>query len=235
MSQINKKIGFLFLQGAGLQSSIWNNVLEKLPYPYLLIDSPQPKTNKKLTLDEYSMNIKQAVEKWEVEKIVIVAHSIGGVVALKCANLMQDRVVGLIAIGAAIPKDGGSFLSIFPYPKSLLMHIILRLFGTKPPESAIRQGLCSDIPESKTKDIIDNFVVESLHLYTDQTNVSSPNVSKMYVKLSEDKELDNVLQEKMIHNLNPDQIVELDTGHLPMISRSGELSGILLDFINKMD
>jgi pimeloyl-ACP methyl ester carboxylesterase len=235
MLQTQKKIGFLFLQGAGLQSSIWNQVVENLSYPYLFIDSPQPHSNRQLSLDEYSKNVQRTVENWEVDKIVIVAHSIGGVVALKCANQMQDRLIGLIAIGASIPKEGGSFLSIFPYPKRLLMRMILRLFGTKPPESAIRQGLCFDIPESKSKNILENFVEESFSLYTDRTNATLPDIPKMYVKLKKDKEIDERLQEKMILNLGTDQVVELDTGHLPMISRPGELKNVLLDFLKKID
>ena len=59
----------------------------------------------------------------------------------------HSRVAGFVAIGAAIPKRGGSFVSVLPFPLRAIMPIILKTAGTKPPESAIRNGLCSDLPE----------------------------------------------------------------------------------------
>jgi pimeloyl-ACP methyl ester carboxylesterase len=66
-----------------------------------------------LTLEGYMAYIKQQIEGWEVDKFVIVAHSIGGLLGLKLADLFHDRLVGFVAVGAAIPKNEGSFYPFF--------------------------------------------------------------------------------------------------------------------------
>ena len=52
---------------------------------------------------------------------------------------------------------------------------------------------------------------------------------------NKDKGLSVQLQDKMIKNLNAQKVVELDSGHLPMISQPKELSEILNNFINEIN
>jgi hypothetical protein len=41
----HEKIGFVFLNGAGLESRIWNKVVEGFDHPYLLVESPHRKSS----------------------------------------------------------------------------------------------------------------------------------------------------------------------------------------------
>jgi hypothetical protein len=61
--------------------------------------------------------------------------------------------------------------------------------GTKPPDSAIRAGLCNDLSPEQALEIVRGFVPESIRVYTDRVDVSTPAVPKLYVKLTKDKEL----------------------------------------------
>jgi hypothetical protein len=53
------------------------------------------------------------------------------------------------------------------------------IHGTKPPESAIRQGLCNDLTNDQANEIVNSFATESLHLYMDHVAVSILTVTKM--------------------------------------------------------
>ncbi len=229
-----KKTGFVFIHGAGLESSVWGKVIEGLDHPYLQIDFPYRKgpfeSRKELTLGDYVTHLKRQVDAWETPKIVIVAHSLGGVLALRLASELSDRLIGFVAVGAAIPKNGGSFLSVLPFPKRILMSTILRKMGTKPPESAIRAGLCNDLTPEQTADIVKGFVPESVRVYTDPIDVPVPAIPKLYVKLTKDKEFSLSLQNKMISNLSPQSVQSLDTGHLPMLSDPNGLKLILQNY-----
>lgn len=233
------KIGFVFINGAGLESRIWSKVVEGLDYPCLLVDFPMRKSSidsrSGLSLDDYVTHMKSQVDAWETQRFVIVAHSIGGVLALRLASELTDRLGGFIAVGAAIPKNGGSFLSALPFLKRILMSAILRKLGTKPPESAIRKGLCNDLLDDQTTEIVKGFIPEAVRIYTDRVDVSVPVVPKIYVKLMKDKEFSSTFQDKMISNLSPQSIRSLEAGHLPMISNPEGLRHILQTFLNSLE
>lgn len=230
------KIGFLFINGAGLESQNWDKVVEGLNHPCLLVDFPHRKgsveSRKELSLADYVNHMKRQIDEWEIRKFVIVAHSLGGVIALGLASELNDRLAGFVAVGAAIPKKGGSFLSVLPFPKRFILSAILRKMGTMPPESAIRAGLCNDLSSKQATEIVRGFIPESIRVYTDRVEVSVPVVPKLYVKLTKDKEFSMSLQNKMISNLSPQSVQCLETGHLPMLSDPEGLRLILLTFLS---
>ncbi|MBW5448721.1 alpha/beta fold hydrolase [Cohnella sp. CFH 77786] len=233
-----EKIGFVFINGAGLESRIWSKVVEGLDHPCLLVEFPLRKSSvdsrSELSLEDYVVHMKKQVDEWRTQRFVIVAHSLGGVLALRLASELNHRLAGFIAVGAAIPKNGGSFVSALPFPKRILMSAILRKLGTKPPESAIRTGLCNDLSEDQTMEVVKGFIPEAVRIYTDRIDVSIPFVPKLYVKLTKDKEFGPSLQRKMISNLSPQSVQSLETGHLPMISNPEGLKHVLLTFLNSL-
>lgn len=234
--QENEQIGLVFIHGAGLESRIWEPVVSEMKRPVLLVNFPgrngEDGLRKSLTLQEYNAYIKRQIEAWKVRKFVIVAHSLGGVFGLKIANDLSERLVGFIAIGAIIPKNGGSFLSTFPFAKRLSMNVLLRIFGTQPPESVIRKGLCNDLSPERATEVVHSFVPESIHVYTDRTKSMVPtNVPKLYIKLAKDQEMSLSQQDKMIANLAPQKIEILETGHLPMLIKPNELRNSLNAFL----
>ncbi|MDQ8734610.1 alpha/beta hydrolase [Paenibacillus sp. LHD-38] len=231
-----EKTGFVFIHGAGLNREIWSKVLEGFGHPYLLIDFPNREEQRgELALADYVMHIKKQIDEWGTRRVIIVAHSLGGVLSLKLAAELNDRLAGFVAVGAVIPKKGGSFLSVLPLPKRILMSLILRKMGTKPPESAIRTGLCNDLTDEQASKIVITFKPESVRVYTDRADAPAPAVPKLYVKLSKDKELSPSLQNKMISHFAPQSVQSLDTGHLPMLSDPAGLRLLLLNFIARIE
>ena len=236
---LHEKTGLLFVAGAGLDARIWSRVASSLDHPCLLAQFPNrggtPDTRKSLSLNDYVAHLKEQAEAEEPRKWILVAHSLGGVPALQLAAELGDRVVGFVAVGAAIPRPGGSFLSTLPLPKRLLLSAILRMAGTKPPEAAIRAGLCSDLSAEQAAEIVHGFVPEALRVYTDHLEVSAPPIPKLYIKLLQDKEFGLPLQERMIANLAPDRVEALNTGHLPMLSDPDGLRTVLECFLSSVD
>lgn len=234
---INEEIGFVFIHGAGLESRIWSNVAEGMDHPCLPLQFPlrggsgTVDSRSALGLEDYVNHMKKQVDEWGTRRFVLVAHSLGGVPALRLASELKDRLAGFVSVGAAIPKDGGSFLSVLPFPQRVITSVIMRKWGTKPPESAIRAGLCNGLSEEQTTEIVKGFTPEALRVYTDRADASVPAVPKLYVKLTKDKEFAPSLQNKMISNLSPQSVQQLETGHLPMISNPEGLRHLLLSFM----
>ncbi|OZB96002.1 alpha/beta fold hydrolase [Paenibacillus sp. XY044] len=229
-----KPIGYVFIHGAGLNARIWEEVAKELHAPWLAMNYPGRGPDNegigKLSLQDYCEYMKEQIRGWDVEKLILVAHSLGGVLGLNIAAEMADRVVGFAAVGAVIPRSGGSFVSAFPPGQRFLLPLMMRLFGTKPPEQAIRRGLCSDLTEEQADEIVRGFTPESIRVYTDRVEASSRlQIPSLYVKLGRDQELKPGLQDQMAGKLGA-RVERLESGHLPMLSHPNELRQLLQRF-----
>ncbi len=233
---MDEKFGAVFIHGAGLGAFIWKELNPLLNYPVLNIEFPNresgEKANKNLSFEDYLKSAVDQIEKWGKHKMVIVAHSIGGCLGLKLANI-TDKIVGFVGISAAIPGSGESFVSCLPIPQNVLMPFLLQMFGTRPPNKTIEKELCNGLTPNQTREIINRFTPEAKSLYTTKVHYALPDTQKLYIKLTDDKSFPIHFQGKMIKNLKAQQVAEIHSGHLPMLSKPEELSAVLNNFINQ--
>ncbi len=231
-------IGFVFIHGAGLGAWIWDDVVSKLKYQYLAIDFPgrgkhSSIENRNYSLKSYVDLVLSDVDQFRPKKLIIVTHSIGGIVGLEVNRLRANRVIGFIAISASIPLKNKSFISSMPLLNGLIMRLMMNIAGTRPPDSVLRNGLCNDLDEEQTKCVITRFTPESKYLYTETVKENQLPANTLYVYLSGDKGFSVSLQKQMINNLHGVQVVSIDSGHLPMLSKPKELAEILNQFAQK--
>ncbi len=223
--------GILFIHGAGLNASIWDDVIRELDVPALAIEFPNRLTdgnvNESLKMDDYVRSASEQIENWTVDEFIIVAHSIGAVVGLKLANQYASQVKGFVAIGSIIPLSGHSFASTLPVPMKWILPLILRFLGTRPPDASIKSELCNDLSDEQTARIVSTFTPEARALYTTRIRYDLPDVRRVYIKLTNDKSVPPDLQDQMAKNLHADEVVMMDSGHLPMVGRGRELMEIV--------
>lgn len=231
------KAGFVFLHGAGLGSYIWRDVLPTLTLPALTIDYPNREqddnVNRNLSFEDYTREIIRQIDGWDCEKLILVGHSIGGCLGLKVVRHYGSRIAGFVGLGAAIPANGGSFVSCLPFPQRLMMPLLLNLAGTRPPRSMIERGLCHDLSSTQTDEVVRRFTPESKRLYTSKCGAGIPSCLRMYIKLTDDKEFPMAVQDKMAKNLAAERVVSIHSGHLPMMSRPMELTDTLNRFFQE--
>jgi len=235
---MDNNIGIVFIHGAGLNGSIWNDLIKEINIPSLVIDFPNKNIDGKaigiLTFDDYVSAAANQIKNRKKEHFIIVAHSIGAFVGLKVANHFKNELKGFVAVGSVIPKTGNSFVSSLPFPQKLIMPIILSLFGTKPPQKSIESELCNGLTAEQTLKIVNEFTPESKALYLTKINFNLPDTNRLYIKLKNDKTMPGTLQDKMAKNLKANKIIAIDSGHLPMMSKAKQLAEILSDFANEI-
>jgi pimeloyl-ACP methyl ester carboxylesterase len=235
----NTKFGLVFIYGAGLGTFIWEDFSRFIGVPCLFLDYPgrdnDSKSTKGLKVNDYSDFLSAQINNWQCDKIIIVAHSIGGVMALDTLKKLSPKLIGFIAISASTPKSEESFISSFPLFGRVLMKCLYRIFGTRPPEGVIKKGLCNDLSTEKADEVFRKFTPESISIYEQKITYNLPDIPKLYIKLTNDAAYGIPLQEKSIENLKPQKTVELKSGHLPMIGKPNDLAKIVNDFVSKLD
>lgn len=217
------KTGIIFIHGAGLGGWIWNDVVSSVSAPCLIADySPLERTNSVATLADYVDAVMNQIDDSNIDRVVVVAHSAGGVVGIELAKRLGDRLAGFVGVAASIPKPGTSFVSTLPFPQKLIMPIILKLAGTKPPESAIRAGLTNGLSTAQSDRVVAEFQQESSHLYTDKVSDGTiADVPTRYIKTANDKEFTAQMQDASIANLPNCAVIDVASGHMPMVSDAG--------------
>lgn len=224
-------VGFLLVHGAGLDVWIWEDLLSLLEAPALPAAFPAREADQSvrddLRLVEYTDAIVERIDEWEVPRVILVAHSIGGAVCMEVASRRTDRVAGFVGLSAAIPEPGQSFLSCFPFHRRVVKQAVLRFAGTRPPERVIRRSLCAELTDEQADRVVAGFVPESRYLYTDPVDGTVPGVRRRYVRTSANESMTPEQQTEMAAALGTDDVITLDTGHLPMLSRPEELASAL--------
>ncbi len=235
---MKEDLGIVLIHGAGLGSFIWDELKSMLDIPVLAINFPNrnkgDNANTNLPFEAYTNSVIEQIEKWEKVKIILVVHSIGGCIGLEIVDYPENNLTGFIAISASLPSNGESFVSGLPFPKNIIMPIILRVFGTKPPKQTIEKELCNDLTPEQTAEIIDTFTPESRLLYTTTISYKMPEVKKLYIKCADDKSLPVLLQDKMIKNLNIQNVETIKSGHLPMLCFPKRTAEIIYEFTNSL-
>lgn len=228
-------VGFVLLQGAGLCSWIWKDLISHMSYPCLTIDYPKQE-RQQFSLPEYVGIVLEHLQKFPPQKYIIVCHSIGGIIGLELFDTLEkSRIKGFVAISAAISQENKSYLDTYSLPQRTLYKMILSASGTKPPVSAIKKVLCSGLDDAVKSKVVHSFSTESPNLFTEKRRGKTMPDNAMYVKTRRDREFSMRLQRKMIMQLQPRSVVELPSGHLPMLQQPEQLAVMLEEYAAQLE
>lgn len=215
----------VFLSGAGLAPWAWDEVRAVLGIRSTVV--PRPAGPSATLLDYAEAAIAAAPE----GEFTVVAHSVGGVVGAEVVRLAPGRVQGFLAVAAAIPEAGESFVSAMPAPQRWALGAAMRLAGTRPPDRVIRRGLADGLPEHVVERVVADFTTESRGLYLDRVGARAWPARRGYVTTSRDRELSPALQRRFSRRLDPTWEEELASGHLPMVQSPDTLAAAIQRFL----
>jgi len=97
-------IALVFIHGGFYDSSVWSNQVDVFTDDYQVVTLDLAGhggsgTNRdKWTLEAFGGDVRAVVEALDLERVLLIGHSMGGPVMLEAAQLMPERVIGLIAV-----------------------------------------------------------------------------------------------------------------------------------------
>jgi pimeloyl-ACP methyl ester carboxylesterase len=233
---------FVLVHGAWHGAWCWRSfapLLEAEGHRVLTPDLPGHGDDKaavsEMTLESYARRVEQTIESAS-EPVVLVGHSMGGMVVTQAAEYAADRINRLVYVAAFLPGDGQSLVdlasSIEGADNVQPSLIVDEQAGTCTLADDALVGLfyaeCSD---EDARAAIARLRPEALAAFATPVHVTEAGVGRLpraYVECVRDGAITIGLQRHMFGALPCDPVFSIDTDHSPFLSRPRELADHLL-------
>ncbi|MBS1598338.1 MAG: alpha/beta fold hydrolase [Bacteroidetes bacterium] len=232
---------FVLVHGAWQAPYVWNTVrteLENAGQHVVLVELPahgDDTTSPALvSIDVYRDKVIDAINKIN-GKVVLVGHSMGGVVVSEVAEAIPGKIEKLIFIGAFVPANGQSLLqlagadqqsllgpALVPSKDQLLLDVM---------KDSIINIFCQDGSSATQQLLLDNYRAEPAIPFTNPAVLTSGNfgsVNKYYIFTLLDHAIGINNQHAMAQAANIMQTYSVNTGHSPFLSKPDDVTKLLL-------
>ncbi|MGH3520385.1 MAG: alpha/beta fold hydrolase [Haloechinothrix sp.] len=235
----NTETGSVLIHGSELGSWLWERVRAELGSPALAVDLPgrgsRPADRRSVRLADAVRSVADDVLEWDVERVVLVAHSFSGVLVPALAELLGGRAAAVVLVGATVPQEGKSWVDLLPLPQRLFLRGLyaLRPAGLLSPAAENRKTLCNDLDAETTAWFLERRVAEAPGLLLDPVSSATfpPGMPLHYVRLRDDRSIADAVRDRMIRSLPDARVHDLVSGHLPMLSRPAGLAALIDEIV----
>lgn len=184
-------------------------------------------------LNDYVKTVSEAINKVE-GKVILVGHSMAGVIISQVAEKMPNKIDKLIYVSAYLPKNGenvsgitNKFLNnkpieVFEFNKDYSLVSIKK--------DAIANVVCADCPDYMKEVLVKYHRAEPTKGLNDNVKLTSKfnSVPKYYISTKNDYAVPYDLQQQMIKaNGTVKKVFEMNTSHLTFVVKPQEFLNIL--------
>jgi pimeloyl-ACP methyl ester carboxylesterase len=236
---------FVLIHGAWQASFVWDSVkaqLEAAGNKVVVVELPahgnDTTSSANVTMDIYRDKVVEAINKIN-GKIILVGHSMGGVVITAAAEKIPSRIEKLIYIGAFLPANGQSLIDLANTDaQSLLGPALIPADGGLTLDinkGSITTIFCQDGTAAQMQLVVDNFRVEPAIPFGNAVTITPANfgtVDKYYIHTTLDHAVGIDLQNRMAAAANITKRYSLNTGHCPFITDVIETAQLLMQIAN---
>lgn len=194
-----------------------------------------------VTLDACADRVCRALAE-QSEPVILVGHSMGGMVITQAAARCGERVALLVYVCAFLPADGQSLLDLTRLPEGADDQIQANLVvegdppvATLSPE-ATRQAIYNCCTDEQAAWAVDHRRPQPVAVFTTPVSLGEAELPpRAYVICTRDNSIPPALQRRMVRERPCLDVVELDTDHAPFLSRRAELVAALERFSGLAD
>jgi pimeloyl-ACP methyl ester carboxylesterase len=230
---------YVLVHGGGFSGSCWEELLPHLNRRAVAVDLPgrgtRPGDLAALTVADFVASVTDEVVQEDLTDVTLVGHSMAGLTLPGVAETIPTRLRQLVFISCSVPPHGtslGEVLGDFSPRTSVIAERLgdglVDGRGVLHPDLAAPM-FCNDMDRAQTASTLARLVPEALGVLAepaDLTGLRHP-IPRTYVRLTLDASLSLDTQDRMIKNLGEVDVVDLDAGHMAMISQPRELADLL--------
>ncbi len=186
-----------------------------------------------LSLDVYRDKVVQAINTAN-GKVILVGHSMGGMVVTHVAEQVPSQIEKLVYIGAFLPANGQSLLELSNTdPDSKLGPALSQsadklLLNVNPAE--LTNLFIPDGTQAAKDKVVANYRAEPAIPFTNNVALTSAgfgSVEKVYIKTLQDIVISPGLQDRMIAAAGIKTVYEVNTSHSPFLSQPKSVGDLL--------
>jgi pimeloyl-ACP methyl ester carboxylesterase len=224
----------VLVHGGGFGASCWDLVRPLLNGPVLAVDLPgrgvHPAALDSVTIEDAAASVVADIDAAGFEEVVLVGHSLAGCSMPATIGMLGPRVRHAVFVACTVPDDGTSaFDTLDPEmqarasgaaqhrePGILSSDLARSLFG-------------NDLSDEQFAWCLERMMPEAPGLVTGAVDLSplrSP-VPSTWVRPIRDAIIAPDKQLRYAHNVGQHDLIDLDAGHMCMISRPNELGAII--------
>lgn len=232
---------FVLVHGAWMAPYAWDKVaaeLTKSGAKVIVVQLPghgSDKTNPaQLTLDVYKNVVLDAVNKAS-GKVILVGHSLAGMVISEVAEAVPAKIEKLVYVGAYLPANGQSLLDLANTDAKALLGPNLVPSADKLTLDVKHENIinifCADAADATKALVLKKFRVEPAIPFTNPAKLSAANfgaVNKAYVHTLQDHVISPDLQDRMVSTAGIKEIYSLESSHTPFLSMPDKLTALLI-------
>lgn len=225
---------FVLVHGAWHGAWCWEKVaplLEKAGHKVIANDLPchgdDKALLKKASLELYTQSVISTIYE-QNEPVVLIGHSMGGMIITSVAEQIPNRISKLIYLTAYVPINM-SFCRMAMQDKHSSIKYSLKLKGfnidiEKESAKELFYHDCANDDVSRVKERLGLEPILPLLKKVRVTRDRFGSVEKMYIKTTEDKALSPQMQDRICKSTAFSRIIEMKTSHSPFYSSPIELS-----------
>jgi pimeloyl-ACP methyl ester carboxylesterase len=235
---------FVLVHGAWQASWVWGTVkqqLELVGQKVIVVSLPahgdDPTSPTAVTLDSYRDAVISAISNKTVsnKKIVLVGHSLAGMIISEVAEKIPNQIDKLIYVGAYLPTNGQSLLDLANTDgQSLLGQSLIFYPATLGvPLDKVPDIFCQDGSEEVKNLLVANYKDEPAIPFTNKATLTDANfgkADKFYIHTLQDHVVGPDLQNRMIDaaHIPNGKVYSLNSSHSPFLSMPDKVSETLL-------
>ena len=232
----------IFVHGWGWDQSLWKKQIAKFSSKYKVVTldlaghGESGKKRKSFTIKAFSDDVVSVVNKLKLNKVILVGHSMGGIINLEVYRQIKDKVVGIIGADTyqlfqkgENPKSAEDYLTTFKENYLGSAREYVKTLFLESADSAFVEGMVKrmqKLPPEIGMDIFRNiYQYNSLKAATElQPRIIAVNGQKFKVKEAENIKILPGFTAKIIRG----------TGHFPMIENPERFDELLQEAINEL-
>lgn len=240
----DKSTTYILIHGAWHGAWCWDKVvplLEEQGHTAIAVDLPghgndtAPIHEQNLTT--YARKVEKVVRE-QNGNLVLVGHSLGGMVITQTAEYCGDLIKKLIYVAAFLPQNGQSAdgrTALRPTDWAEMAGFGLVYLSEDGLTSTMTKkfafdGLFNDLPEETANEAFGKLTSEAVASQYQNVEIGDrfARVPRIYVRCARDHSIPLDLQDKMLEASPCERVYTLETGHSPFLADPGGLAEILL-------
>jgi pimeloyl-ACP methyl ester carboxylesterase len=232
-------MSYVLVHGGGFAGSCWDEITPFLDGDVLAVDLPgrgrNPGDLHSITVSDFVTSVASDITRNDLSDVTLVGHSLAGLTLPGVLEEVPERLRRVVFVSCSVPPHGVPLADVLegfsPSAAVIAAQLGEQLIdsrGVLHPDLA-RVMFCNDMDEDQAASTLERMVPEAIGVLAepaDLTGMQRP-VPRTFVRLTHDAIVSLATQNQMIENLGGADVIDLDSGHMAMISRPADLARIL--------